>query len=180
MIIMESLDTMLSDAVSISTLLPILDTKYHKFRQLKKQMSNISTPSPAASPSPLPDPGTAPDLIAIAETDVISQTVLKTINSLEAAGAEAEDKLQDSSSSSLKDAETMERMEAMAGEDLETPVTIGAEFFPPRSPASPLVTAAVSSVTLSVHTSSHLTCLTASGKQQQQREMLSEYQNGNN
>ena len=177
---MESLDTMLSDAVSISTLLPILDTKYHKFRQLKKQMSNISTPSPAASPSPLPDPGTAPDLINIAETDAISQTVLKTINSLEAAGAEAEDKLQDSSSSSLKDAETMERMEAMAGEDLETPVTIGAEFFPPRSPASPLVTAAVSSVTLSVHTSSHLTCLTASGKQQQQREMLSEYQNGNN
>ena len=167
---------MLSDAVSISTLLPILDTKYHKFRQLKKQMSNISTPSPAASPSPLPDPSTAPDLIAIAETDVISQTVLKTINSLEAAGAEAEDKLQDSSSSSLKDAE---RMEAMAGEDLETPVTIGAEFFPPRSPASPLVTAAVSSVTLSVHTSSHLTCLTASGKQQQ-REMLSEYQNSNN
>ena len=173
---MESLDTMLSDAVSISTLLPILDTKYHKFRQLKKQMSNISTPRPAASPSPLPDPSTAPDLIAIAETDVISQTVLKTINSLEAAGAEAEDKLQDSSSSSLKDAETME---TMAGEDLETPVTIGAEFFPPRSPASPLVTAAVSSVTLSVHTSSHLTCLTASGKQQQ-REMLSEYQNSNN
>ena len=177
---MESLDTMLSDAVSISTLLPILDTKYHKFRQLKKQMSNISTPSPAASPSPLPDPSTAPDIIAIAETDVISQTVLKTINSLEAAGAEAEDKLQDSSSSSLKDAETMEAMETMAGEDLETPVTIGAEFFPPRSPASPLVTAAVSSVTLSIHTSSHLTCLTASGKQQQQREMLSEYQNGNN
>ena len=77
MIIMEGMDTMLSDAVSISALLSY-DNKYHKFRQLKKQMSNISTPSPSASPEP------SGELISIEtlENDVISQTVLKTINDI--------------------------------------------------------------------------------------------------
>ena len=50
--IMEGLETMLSDAVSISALLAY-DNKMTKFCLLKKQMSNISTPSPSASPGPL-------------------------------------------------------------------------------------------------------------------------------
>ena len=79
---MEGLDTMLSDAISVSALLSY-DNKFHKFRQLKKQMSNISTPSPATSPEP---PSSSSDLIAletIENDDVISQTVLKTINSID-------------------------------------------------------------------------------------------------
>ena len=44
MIIMESLDTMLSDAVSISALLSYTDTKYHKLRQLKKLPTLLKEP----------------------------------------------------------------------------------------------------------------------------------------
>merc|ERR1712018_685382 len=48
---MDGLETMLSDAVGISALLAY-DNKLTKFCLLKKQMSNISTPSPATSPEP--------------------------------------------------------------------------------------------------------------------------------
>ena len=95
--IMDSLDTMLSDAVSISALLSY-DNKYIKFRQLKKQMSNISTPSPAGSPEPQSD--------IITMESVIDNTVLESIEEKE----------------SIVDAENTE--------SIETPVTIGAEFFP--------------------------------------------------
>lgn len=131
---MESLDTMLSDAVNISAILSYTDTKYHKFRQLKKQMSNISTPSPAATPEP--EPHTEPedgDLNHL-ENDVISQTVLKTIN----------------------DDETLDDDQDLS---LDTPVTIGAEFFP----STTSITSCTSSVPSLVQ-SSQLTCLTTSGK----------------
>ena len=95
--IMDSLDTMLSDAVSISALLSY-DNKYIKFRQLKKQMSNISTPSPAASPEPQSD--------IISMDSVIDNTVLNNIEDEES------------------------RMDTDHSENLDTPVTIGAEFFP--------------------------------------------------
>jgi len=95
--IMDSLDTMLSDAVSISALLSY-DNKYIKFRQLKKQMSNISTPSPAGSPEPPSD--------IITMESVIDNSVLDSIEEKE----------------SVVDAENTEC--------IETPVTIGAEFFP--------------------------------------------------
>ena len=138
MIIMESLDTMLSDAVNISTILNISDAKFHKFRQLKKQMSNISTPSPAGSPDPS-------DLISL-ENDEVSQTVLKTINTIGETLVETGDKVEEE--------ETMEELPT-----LDTPVTIGAEFFPSSSCCSSSLT----SVTISsVQSSSQLTCLTAS------------------
>ena len=135
MIIMESLDTMLSDAVNISAILTYTDTKYHKFRQLKKQMSNISTPSPAATPEPDPQHEHDDGDLNHLESDVISQTVLKTIND---------------------DGDTINGDQDM---DLDTPVTIGAEFFPS--------TTSITSCTTSVPTlvqSSQLTCLTTSGK----------------
>jgi hypothetical protein len=71
--IMEGLETMLSDAVSISALLAY-DNKLTKFCLLKKQMSNISTPSPAASPGP---DGT------LLDTDAISASVLANIEKVE-------------------------------------------------------------------------------------------------
>ena len=133
MIIMESLDTMLSDAVNISAILT-LDTKLHKFRQLKKQMSNISAPSPAATPEP------GEDLVDHIENDVISETVLKTIN----------------------DEDASEQVDAC----LDTPVTIGDEFFPSSTITS--ISSSSSSETMivseTVQTSTQLTCLTRSGK----------------
>ena len=143
MIIMENLETMLSDAVNITSILNISDAKFHKFRQLKKQMSNISTPSPAGSPDPS-------DLIGL-DSDAVSQTVLKSINNI---GEDDEDKMEDAE----------ESLEVLGG-DLDTPVTIGAEFFPAGSTStlscgSPSLT----SVTLSCvqSSSSQLTCLTSS------------------
>ena len=130
MIIMESLDTMLSDAVGISTLLSYTDTKYHKLRQLKKQMSNISTPSPAASPEPI-------------ESDVISQTVLKTINNV--------DDVEEISLQSEKKTDT---------ETLETPVSLGEEFFP-----SSISSVSPSSTTCLVQTEHKLTELQLPGKE---------------
>ena len=141
MIIMESLDTMLSDAVSISALLSYTDTKYHKFRQLKKQMSNISTPSPTASPEP-----TSEDMISI-ESDVISQTVLKSINNAE---TPAEDCAE---SQERTDSETL----------LETPVTLGEEFFP--SSISVSSSLASSSAPSLVQSASELTKLSPAGKE---------------
>lgn len=141
MIIMESLETMLSDAVNISSILNISDAKFHKFRQLKKQMSNISTPSPAGSPDPS-------DLIGL---DEVSQTVLKTINTI---GEAEEDKIE-------MVVEAEESLEDLSG-TLDTPVTIGAEFFP--SASSSCCSSSVTSVTLSAvqSSSSQLTCLTSS------------------
>ena len=101
--IMDSLDTMLSDAVSISALLSY-DTKYIKFRQLKKQMSNISTPSPAASPEPQSD--------IISMDSVIESSVLVNLKNIESIEQEGS------------------RIHTDPSESLETPVTIGAEFFP--------------------------------------------------
>ena len=95
--IMDSLDTMLSDAVSISALLSY-DNKYIKFRQLKKQMSNISTPSPAGSPEPQSD--------IISLDSVIDNTVLNNLQEKES------------------------RVETDHTESIDTPVTLGAEFFP--------------------------------------------------
>ena len=143
MIIMENLETMLSDAVNITSILNISDAKFHKFRQLKKQMSNISTPSPAGSPDPS-------DLIGL-DSDAVSQTVLKTINNIGEADGDKMD-------------EAEETMEDLSG-DLDTPVTIGAEFFPAGSSSSLSGgSSALTSVTLScVQTSSsQLTCLTSS------------------
>ena len=50
--IMDNLDTMLGDTPNLTTLLN-LESKYTKFRELQKQMSNISTPSPATTPEPV-------------------------------------------------------------------------------------------------------------------------------
>ena len=77
---MDSLDTMLSDAVSISALLSY-DSKFIKFRQLKKQMSNISTPSPSTSPEP------ATEVITL-ENGIIENNVLKTIDNIDKADDE--------------------------------------------------------------------------------------------
>lgn len=134
MIIMESLDTMLSDAVSISALLSYTDTKYHKLRQLKKQMSNISTPSPAASPEPI-------------ESDVISQTVLKTINNVD---------------TPEEDGVHVQPQEKADSETLETPVTLGEEFFPCSISVSSSLPS--SSTTCLVQSASELTELKLSGK----------------
>ena len=141
MIIMESLETMLSDAVNITSILNISDAKFHKFRQLKKQMSNISTPSPAGSPNPS-------DLIGL-DNDAVSQTVLKTINNI---GEDDEDE------SSVPE-ETMEDL----SDTLDTPATIGAEFFPAGSTSTlSCGSSSLTSVTLSCVQSSQLTCLTSS------------------
>ena len=142
---MESLETMLSDAVNISSILTISDAKFHKFRQLKKQMSNISTPTP--SPAGSPDPS---DLIGL-DNDEVSQTVLKTINTI---GEAEEDKIE-------MVVEAEESLEDLSG-TLDTPVTIGAEFFP--SASSSCCSSSVTSVTLSAvqSSSSQLTCLTSS------------------
>ena len=72
--IMDGLETMLSDAVGISALLAY-DNKLTKFCLLKKQMSNISTPSPAASPEPR-DP-------LEDTTEAIGASVLANIDKLE-------------------------------------------------------------------------------------------------
>ena len=143
MIIMESLETMLSDAVNITSILNISDAKFHKFRQLKKQMSNISPPTP--SPAGSPDPS---DLIGL-DNDEVSQTVLKTINTIGEA-----DKIE-------MVVEAEESLEDLSG-TLDTPVTIGAEFFP--SASSSCCSSSVTSVTLSAvqSSSSQLTCLTSS------------------
>ena len=135
---MENLETMLSDAVNITSILNISDAKFHKFRALKKQMSNISTPSPAGSPDPS-------DLIGL-DSDAVSQTVLKSINNMRDAD---EDKMDEAE-------ETLDDL----GGDLDTPVTIGAEFFPAGSTSLSSLT----SVTLSCvqSSSSQLTCLTSS------------------
>ena len=132
---MESLDTMLSDAVGISALLSY-DNKYQKFRQLKKQMSNISTPSPAASPEPNSSCSETVIAIDTLDNDVVSQTVLKTINNL-----------------SSKDEDHT------AIGDLPSQVTIGAEFF-----SSSLESGTGPTTTLTVQSSSQLTCLTTTGK----------------
>lgn len=138
---MENLETMLSDAVNITSILNISDAKFHKFRQLKKQMSNISTPSPAGSPDPS-------DLIGL-DSDAVSQTVLKTINNIGEADGDKMDEAE----------ETLEDL----GGDLDTPVTIGAEFFPATSTLS-CGPSSLTSVTLSCvqSSSSQLTCLTSS------------------
>ena len=142
---MESLETMLSDAVNISSILNLSDAKFHKFRQLKKQMSNISTPTP--SPAGSPDPS---DLIGL-DNDEVSQTVLKTINTI---GEAEENKIE-------MVVEAEESLEVLSG-TLDTPVTIGAEFFP--SVSSSCCSSSVTSVTLSAvqSSSSQLTCLTSS------------------
>ena len=112
-------------------------------------MSNISTPSPATSPEP---PSSSSDLIAletIESDDVISQTVLKTINSIDEKDDEHEND---------------DNIENLS--DLDTPVTIGAEFFPIASipSMSPCTSSTTSSITSIVQTASQLTCLTASGE----------------
>ena len=145
MIIMESLDTMLSDAVSISALLSYTDTtKYQKFRQLKKQMSNISTPSPAASPEPS------------IESDVISQTVLKTIN-LAGPGEENQPDKTDS-------------------DQLDTPVTLGEEFFSSSlSVSSSLASSSSTCLVESQQTPTELTKLSPPGKIFSQLDGISVY-----
>ena len=138
MIIMESLDTMLSDAVSISALLSYTDTtKYQKFRQLKKQMSNISTPSPAASPEPS------------LESEVISQTVLKTINH---PGAGDEDHHQQPDKTDC--------------DQLDTPVTLGEEFFSSSLSASSSLASSSSTCLVQTQTQTELTKLSPPGKNQ--------------
>ena len=133
MIIMESLDTMLSDAVSISALLSYSDTtKYHKFRQLKKQMSNISTPSPAASPEPS------------IESDVISQTVLKTLNH---AGPGDED-----------------QPDKTDCDQLDTPVTLGEEFFSSSLSVSSSLASSSTPCLVQRQTPTELTKLSPPGK----------------
>ena len=130
---MESLDTMLSDAVSISALLSYTDTtKYHKFRQLKKQMSNISTPSPAASPEP------------ILESEVISQTVLKTINHPVGGDEEQPDKSD--------------------SDQLDTPVTLGEEFFSSSLSVSSSLASSSSTCLVQTQTATELTKLSPPGK----------------
>ena len=130
---MESLDTMLSDAVSISALLSYTDTtKYHKFRQLKKQMSNISTPSPAASPEPS------------IESDVISQTVLKTINHSAPGDENHPDKTD--------------------CDQLDTPVTLGEEFFSSSLSVSSSLGASSRTCLVQRQTPTELTSLSPPGK----------------
>ena len=135
MIIMESLDTMLSDAVSISALLSYSDTtKYHKFRQLKKQMSNISTPSPAASPEPS------------IESDVISQTVLKTLNHA-GPGDDGDD-----------------QPDKTDCDQLDTPVTLGEEFFSSSLSVSSSLASSSTPCLVQTQTSTELTKLSPPGK----------------
>ena len=131
---MESMDTMLSDAVNISALLSY-DNKFQKFRQLKKQMSNISTPSPAASPEP------SNEMISIEtlENDVISHTVLKTINSIG-------DNSNEVQSEQLDDHSSM----------------IGSEFYPSSSSVTSISTSStVTSSDTSAISSTNFTSLTS-------------------
>ena len=133
--IMDSLDTMLSDAVSISALLSY-DTKYIKFRQLKKQMSNISTPSPAASP----EPQNQSDIISM--ESVIDNSVLNEIEDTE---------------------------QQCENDNIETPVTIGSEFFP-SSVSSPS-----DSIPAIVSSSSELTNLAPVGEHFNFKQTRSRY-----
>merc|ERR550519_644009 len=104
--IMDGLETMLSDAVGISALLAY-DNKLTKFCLLKKQMSNISTPSPAASPEPRDPMEDTPE--------AIGASVLANIDKLET-------KSVDPSSTSSGGPITMD----------SSPVELS-EFFPPVS-----------------------------------------------
>ena len=117
--IMEGLETMLSDAVSISALLAY-DNKMTKFCLLKKQMSNISTPSPSGSPGPL-EVASSPVLDTSSPVLDTSSPVLDTA----AIGASILGRLQQGAGQ-------------QHGQEQEVSPVELSEFFPPSSCPSPL------------------------------------------
>ena len=139
--IMDGLETMLSDAVGISALLAY-DNKLTKFCLLKKQMSNISTPSPATSPEPR-DP-----------MEDTTEAVLANIDKLETKSTEQQSTVSTMDSSPV---ELSEFFPSVSVSSLVTLVTSSSmETIPTSLATTSLVTLASPSPAL--------TTLTASGK----------------
>ena len=138
---MDGLETMLSDAVGISALLAY-DNKLTKFCLLKKQMSNISTPSPATSPEPR-DP-----------MEDTTEAVLANIDKLETKSTEQQSTVSTMDSSPV---ELSEFFPSVSVSSLVTLVTSSSmETIPTSLATTSLVTLASPSPAL--------TTLTASGK----------------
>lgn len=179
--IMDGLETMLSDAVGISALLAY-DNKLTKFCLLKKQMSNISTPSPAASPEPR-DP-------LEDTTEAIGASVLANIDKLETKSVDPST----SSGPITMDSSPVELSEFFPPVSVSSLVTLvtssSMETIPTSLPSSSLVTLASPSPALTTLTPSDPTCsgtpltkveadsdeeLTGAGEEEETRKRMAGY-----